>query len=69
MYWFKMITLAFQVRHAVIAAASASVCPSPPGQRRNAAVKQNGLFSSAQYPVTSSGLKSQASTPDPLPRW
>ena len=48
MSWFRMITLAFQVRHAVIAAVSASVAPSPAGQRRNAEVRQNGLFSSVQ---------------------
>ena len=48
MSWFRMTTFAFQVRHAVTAAASASVAPSPVGQRRNAAVRQNGLFSSPQ---------------------
>ena len=48
MSWFRMITLAFQVRHAAIAAVSASVAPFPAGQRRNAAVRQNGLFWSVQ---------------------
>ena len=48
MSWFRMITFAFQVRQAVIAAVSASFAPSPAGHRRNAAVRQNGLFSSVQ---------------------